>query len=121
MTQVSRTVGEILFEQYLASLSLPFEFEKEHAGKNKRPDYTIEWKGQTVVFDVKDFNPPEKFPTGFGFFDPYTHPTRNPLAFMARHSSSVYAAQLRKRGWLISLMTMLPRNSSSTNWKTSPE
>lgn len=29
--------------------------------------------------------------------------------------------QLRKRGWLISLMTMLPRNGSSTNWKTSPE
>jgi hypothetical protein len=29
--------------------------------------------------------------------------------------------QLRKRRWLISLMTMLPRNGSSTNWKTSPE
>lgn len=72
MTEASRTRGEILFEQYLVSQSLPFEFEKEHAGKSKRPDYTIDWKGQTVVFDVKDFDPPERLPTGFGAYDPYT-------------------------------------------------
>jgi len=71
MTEVPRTQGEILFEQYLASQCLAFEFEKEHAGKSKRPDYTIAWHGQTIVFDVKDFDRPEKAPTGF-VFDPYT-------------------------------------------------
>ena len=72
MTELLRTKGEILFEQYLNSQSLPFEFEKKHAGKNKRPDYTIEWEDETVVFEVKDFDPPERFPTGVGAFDPYT-------------------------------------------------
>ena len=72
MTEGLRTRGEVLFEQYLQSQDLPFEFEKEHAGKSKRPDYTIQWKGEALVFDVKDFDPPEKVPTGFGFFDPYT-------------------------------------------------
>lgn len=71
MTESSRTKGENLFEQYLSSQSLLFEFEKEHSGKTNRPDYTIEWDSQTVVFDVKDFDPPKKLPTGFGFFDPY--------------------------------------------------
>src|SRR2546428_9005665 len=50
----SHTHGEILFEQYLESQGLPFEFEKEHAGRSKRPDYTIEWDGKTIIFDVKD-------------------------------------------------------------------
>jgi hypothetical protein len=72
MTDAPRTKGEILFERYLESQGLPFEFEKEHAGKSKRPDYTIEWDGQTVVFDVKDFDPPETFPKGFGAYDPYS-------------------------------------------------
>ncbi len=72
MTGALRTKGEVLFEQYLESQRLPFEFEKEHAGKSKRPDYTIEWEGQTVVFDVKDFDPPEKISMGFRQFDPYT-------------------------------------------------
>jgi hypothetical protein len=71
MTENSRTQGEILFEQYLSAQGLSFEFEKEHIGKSQRPDYTINWRGATVVFDVKDFDPPEKFPTGFGAFDPY--------------------------------------------------
>jgi hypothetical protein len=72
MTELPHTQGEILFEQYLSTQNLPFEFEKEHPGKRKRVDYTIEWNGQTVVFDVKDFDPPEKSLTGFGYFDPYT-------------------------------------------------
>lgn len=72
MIQMQNTQGEILFERYLASQSLPFEFEKEHAGKSRRPDYTIEWKGQTIVFDVKDLDPPEKLSLGFQQFDPYT-------------------------------------------------
>ena len=71
MIQVSHTKGEILFEQYFTSQGLPFDFEKEHPGKSTRPDYTVEWNNEMVLFDVKDFDPPEKFPTSFGYFDPY--------------------------------------------------
>jgi hypothetical protein len=66
-----RTPGEIVFEKYLDSQQITFEFEKEHAGKSQRPDYTIEWEGKTVVFDVKDFDPRKNFRMGFGAFDPY--------------------------------------------------
>lgn len=71
MSNLSRTKGEEVFENYLNSLNIPFEFEKEHPGKSKRPDYTIEWEGKTIVFDVKDFDPPKVLRTGFGQFDPY--------------------------------------------------
>ncbi len=72
MTEIPRTQGEILFEQYLASQSLPFEFEKEQAGKSRRPDYAIEWRGSTVLLDVKDFDAPTEMVKGFsGAFDPY--------------------------------------------------
>jgi hypothetical protein len=66
-----RTAGEIAFESYLASAAIPFEFEREHAGKSKRPDYTIEWNGQTIVLDVKDFAPAKTFSFGAQAFDPY--------------------------------------------------
>jgi hypothetical protein len=65
-----RTRGEILLEQYLSSQGLAFEFEKEHVGKSKRPDYTIAWRGSTIVLDVKDFDPPYTSP-GASAFDPY--------------------------------------------------
>jgi hypothetical protein len=68
---VPRTPGEVAFEKYLDSHHIKFEFEKEHPGKSKRPDYTIEWEGKTIVFDVKDFDPPKIFPMGSGAFDPY--------------------------------------------------
>jgi hypothetical protein len=67
----SRTPGEVVFEKYLRSQDIQFDFEKEHVGKSKRPDYTISWENRTVVFDVKDFDPPDRFPRGFGQFDPY--------------------------------------------------
>lgn len=66
------TEGERVFESYLESQGLHFDFEKEHAGKSKRPDYTIEWNDKTVVFDVKDFEPPEYIGTGPGAFNPYS-------------------------------------------------
>jgi hypothetical protein len=65
------TPGEVLFEKYLNLQHIPFEFEKAHPGKSKRPDYTIEWEGRAIVFDVKDFDPPDSFRIGFGAFDPY--------------------------------------------------
>lgn len=71
MTDAVRTAGEILFKQYLQSQKLSFEFEMEHVGKSKRPDYTIEWEGRTVVFDVKDFDPPSRISMGFQQVDPY--------------------------------------------------
>ena len=71
MPDLPRTQGEIAFEKYLTFHDIPFEFEKEHAGKSKRPDYTIEWEGQTVVFDVKDFDPPDSIQMGFRQSDPY--------------------------------------------------
>lgn len=71
MSVQSRTPGETLFEQYLATQHIEFEFEKEYSGKSKKPDYTISWNGQPIVFDVKDFDPPSRYPTGFGQFDPY--------------------------------------------------
>ena len=70
MAEASRTQGEILFEQYLATQRLEFEFEKTYPGKSKRPDYAIEWNGQPIIFEVKDFDPPESLP-GSGAYDPY--------------------------------------------------
>jgi hypothetical protein len=72
MSDSSRTEGEKLFELYLASQNLTFDFEKEHPGKKKRPDYSLEWKGQPIVTDVKDFAVLEQIPRGFMTFDPYT-------------------------------------------------
>ena len=74
-----RTPGEIAFEKYLNFQHIPFDFEKEHLGKSKRPDFTIEWEGRPIVFDVKDFDPPDSFPRGFGAFDPYP-PIREKIA-----------------------------------------
>jgi hypothetical protein len=71
MAESRRTKGEIVFEDYLNFQGIPFDFEKEHPGKSKRPDYAIEWEGKTIVFDVKDFDPPDAPLSGFGAFDPY--------------------------------------------------
>lgn len=72
MTDSTRTSGELLFEQYLKLQNLTFDFEKEHAGKSKCPDYAIEWRGSTVLLDVKDFDAPAEMVKGFsGAFDPY--------------------------------------------------
>ena len=71
MSSNKRTEGEKLFERYLASQDIPFEFEKKQPGKSKLPDYSIEWRGKTVLFDVKDFAPPDDLTGGSGAFDPY--------------------------------------------------
>ena len=44
MLDAPRTPGETVFEKYLKLQHIPFEFEKEHQGKSKRPDHTIEWE-----------------------------------------------------------------------------
>lgn len=72
MAAASRTEGEQQFERYLHSLSLPFVYEKPHPGKSKTPDYCVHWKGQSVMFEIKDFESPP-LPTGVGAFSSYPH------------------------------------------------
>ncbi len=70
MTESVKTQGELLFERYLETQNLPFEFEKRHEGKSKRPDYTLSWQERTIILDVKDFAP-KSLGAGYGAYDPY--------------------------------------------------
>jgi hypothetical protein len=65
MADSKRTEGERLFEQYLTSIDLPFEYEVEYAGKSKVVDYRIEWSGQPHFLEVKDFESPPLLTHGF--------------------------------------------------------
>ena len=65
-----KTTSEELFERYLDSQGLAFEFEKQHEGKSRRPDYKIAIEGKDYLFEVKEFEPGD-FPRGFSQFDPY--------------------------------------------------
>ncbi len=67
----ARTEGEQLFEQYLKSLDLSFEFEKQYSGKSARPDYTVNWNGIPHLFDIKDFHSPQLPMNGFGAVQGY--------------------------------------------------
>ena len=68
-----KTPGEILFEEYLHSISITkFDFEADFAGIPQRPDYSFLHEGATVLLDVKDFwGKPDDFRPGFRFYDPY--------------------------------------------------
>ena len=68
VTPVPTTPGELLFQDYLAAVGYPYEFEKLFPGKTRRPDYTVNRNGE-FLFDVKDFKP--YMPLGFGAYDPY--------------------------------------------------
>jgi len=46
--------GEKAFANYLQSCGIVFRFEPEHEGKRRRPDFEVEWAGQTCFLDVKD-------------------------------------------------------------------
>jgi hypothetical protein len=65
MAETKRAQGEQLFEQYLASIDLPFEYEVECEGKSKVVDYRIEWDGQPHFFEVKDFQSPALPTSGY--------------------------------------------------------
>lgn len=62
------TVGEKIFAAYLDSYGIHYEFEKSHAGKEKRPDFTIVHDGAECFFDVKDRT---KLARGAGAHDPH--------------------------------------------------
>jgi hypothetical protein len=67
--QSRRTAGERLFEEYLRSQGIEdFEYEKEHSGKLKKPDYTV-MLDREYLFDVKDFTYVDV--GSGGFYDPY--------------------------------------------------
>jgi hypothetical protein len=71
MAKPKRFPGEPLFGQYLNSQGLTsWEFEKEHPGKCKRPDYTIRIDGREYLFEVKEFEP-QVLTGGFIVYDPY--------------------------------------------------
>ena len=69
----AKTESEVLFESYVSSRRVgPFEYEKQFAGTSRRPDYTLTWGDQPVLFDLKEFHAtPEDFRSGFGAYDPY--------------------------------------------------
>lgn len=48
------TTGERVFGDYLTRCGISFEFEKRHAGRHKRPDFTIRYHDSNCYFDVKD-------------------------------------------------------------------
>jgi hypothetical protein len=65
-----KNISEILFEQYLNSQGLVFEYERIYAGKSKRPDYTVPIADRDFLFEVKQFEPGDPL-CGFGMTDPY--------------------------------------------------
>lgn len=68
---MAKTFSELLFERYLLSQGLnSFEFEKCWPGILKRPDYTLETEGSTLIFDVKEF-PFREPPAGISYASPY--------------------------------------------------
>jgi hypothetical protein len=50
------TPSEVRFEEYLKSNGLGyFQFEKEIPGTSRRPDYSLSFMGQEILFEVKEF------------------------------------------------------------------
>jgi len=53
---VIKTASELRFEEYLRSNGLGyFQFEKEIPGTSRRPDYSLSFMGQEILFEVKEF------------------------------------------------------------------
>ena len=66
-----KTPGELLFERYLNDHGIPFEFEPPIAGKSKKPDYHLDWLGETLICEVKDLHSEKPAPSGGVWIDPY--------------------------------------------------
>lgn len=65
-----KTISEELFERYLESQGLAFEFEKLYEGRSRRPDYTVAMAGRDYLLEVKEFERGD-FPLGTSIYDPY--------------------------------------------------
>jgi len=68
-----RTVGEELFESYLERAGLTdFQFEASQEGSQRTPDYSVDFLGQRILFEVKQFDPTAgSIGPRVGAFDPY--------------------------------------------------
>ena len=71
--QLNKTAGELVFEEYLESARISFQFEQLFPGSSRPPDYSLEHEGNWLLFDVKDFRGQAKDfrATGFSSYDPY--------------------------------------------------
>jgi hypothetical protein len=70
---VEKPTSEQLFEEYLKARGLlDFRFEPNFTKTLKRPDYTLVFRGQELLFEVNEFRATaEDFRPGFGHYDPY--------------------------------------------------
>jgi len=68
-----KTVSERLFEEYLQSKGFGyFQFQKQMPGTLKRPDYSLNFRGQEILFEVKEFvGTDDDFKPGGRAYDPY--------------------------------------------------
>jgi hypothetical protein len=68
-----KTVSEMLFEEYLHSKGLGyFQFHKQMPRTLKKPDYCLSFKGQELVFEVKELiGTDDEFKPRAGWYDPY--------------------------------------------------
>lgn len=67
---VGRTVSERAFEEYLSKRGIMARYEELPSGITQPVDYSFELAGQTLRFDVKEWEPKKPHP-GVGSFDPY--------------------------------------------------
>jgi len=72
-----KTTSELRFEEYLKSNGLGyFQFEKEIRGTSRRPDYSLTFMGQEILFEVKEFKSTGdevKNDNKAHTYDPYLH------------------------------------------------
>ncbi len=65
--------SELLFEEYLTAVGLGyFQYEPSIDATTRRPDYLLKYKGESILFEVKEFRPePRDFGEGGSAYDPY--------------------------------------------------
>ena len=70
---VEMTPSERLFEEYLKARGLlDFRFEPSFTQTLKRSDYRLVFRGEQLLFEVKEFRATaDDFRSGGGFYDPY--------------------------------------------------
>ena len=62
MIVARRTRSELVFEDLLSERGLPIARIPE--GARHEPDYSVEFDSHTLIFEVKEFHHPRRFPTG---------------------------------------------------------
>ena len=78
-----KNISELLFEEYLQSKGFGyFQFQKEMPGTLKKPDYSLSFRGQEILFEVKELiATDDDFRPGARAYDPYgTYSRENQLS-----------------------------------------